>query len=276
MARAFLANRGWIAVSGPDASDFLQGLITTDLDTLEPGQSAPGALLTPQGKIMFFFMISKSDDGFLIETDSDTIDALTKRLTMYKLRAKVDIAKRNETGATVVWGETQPEGSATDLRFGKAGIELYRLPGGQGSAEGYDALRAEAGVPEAGLDFALQDAFPHDILFDKSGGVSFKKGCYVGQEVVSRMQHRSTARRRLVTVAADTDLPATGTEIRTGGKVIGTLGTVAGRKGLAIIRIDRAGAAMAAGTPILAGETPVTVTLPAWSGLEFITAESED
>ena len=276
MARAFLASRGWIAVSGPDASDFLQGLITTDLDTLEPGQSAPGALLTPQGKIMFFFMISKSDDGFLIETDSDTIDALTKRLTMYKLRAKVDIAKRNETGATVVWGETQPEGSATDLRFGKAGIELYRLPGGQGSAEGYDALRAEAGVPEAGLDFALQDAFPHDILFDKSGGVSFKKGCYVGQEVVSRMQHRSMARRRLVTVAADTDLPATATEIRTGGKVIGTLGTVAGRKGLAIIRIDRAGAAMAAGTPILAGETPVTVSLPAWSGLEFITAESED
>ncbi len=276
MASAFLANRGWLTVSGPDASDFLQGLITTDLDTLEPGAAAPGALLTPQGKIMFFFMISKAENELFIETDADTVDALTKRLTMYKLRAKVEITKRNEIGATVVWGEAPPEGSAQDIRFAKAGIDLYRLPGGSGSPEGYDALRAQVGVPEAGVDFALQDAFPHDILLDKSGGVSFKKGCYVGQEVVSRMQHRSTARRRLVTVSADTALSEKGTEIRAGGKAIGALGTVAGQTGLAIIRIDRAGAAMAAGTPILAGETPVKVTLPAWSGLEFITAESED
>ncbi len=276
MARAFLALRGWFTVSGPDASDFLQGLITTDLDTLETGAAAPGALLTPQGKIMFFFMISRMDDGFLIETDAEVLDALIKRLTMYKLRAKVDIAKRDEKGATVVWGEARPHGAAADLRFAKAGIDLYRLPGGSGSAEGYDALRAEAGVPEAGADFTLQDAFPHDILFDKSGGVSFKKGCYVGQEVVSRMQHRSTARRRLVTVSAETDLPASGTEIRTGGKVIGELGTVAGQTGLAIIRIDRAGTALASGTPIVAGEVPVTVALPAWSGLEFLNAESED
>lgn len=276
MVSAFLANRSWLTVSGPDASDFLQGLITTDLDTLERGAAAPGALLTPQGKIMFFFMISKAADGFLIETDTDAIDALTKRLTMYKLRAKVEIAKREVAGATVVWDAAQPEGSAKDIRFAKAGIDLCRLPGGSGSPEGYDALRAQAGVPEAGFDFALLDAFPHDILLDKSGGVSFKKGCYVGQEVVSRMQHRSTARRRLVTVSADATLPETGTEIRTGGKAIGALGTVAGQIGLAVIRIDRAGAAIAAGTPILAGETPVTVALPGWSGLEFITAESED
>ena len=276
MARAFLATRGWLTVSGPEASDFLQGLITTDLDHLEPGEAAPGALLTPQGKIMFFFTISKFGDGFLIETDADTVDALTKRLTMYKLRAKVEIGKRDEAGVTVVWDEAQPVGSARDIRFAKAGVDLYRLPGGSGAPEGYDDLRAQCGVPEAGSDFALQDAFPHDILLDKSGGVSFKKGCYVGQEVVSRMQHRSTARRRLVTVSADSALPETGTEIRAGGKVIGALGTVAGKSGLAIIRIDRAGAAIAAGTPILAGETPVTVALPAWSGLEFITAESED
>ncbi len=93
MARAFLATRGWLTVSGPDAFDFLQGLITTDLDSLEPGVAAPGALLTPQGKIMFFFMISKSDSGFLVETDAGSLDALIKRLTMYKLRAKVDLAK---------------------------------------------------------------------------------------------------------------------------------------------------------------------------------------
>ncbi|HWU63112.1 MAG TPA: folate-binding protein YgfZ [Ensifer sp.] len=276
MARAFLATRGWITVSGPDAADFLQGLITTDLDGLEPGAAAPGALLSPQGKIMFFFMISRIDDGFLLETDADVADALVKRLTMYKLRAKVEIARRAESGATVLWDEARPEGSAKDIRFARAGIDLYRLPGGSGPSDGYDALRAEAGVPEAGADFALQDAFPHDILLEKSGGVSFKKGCFVGQEVVSRMQHRSTARRRLVTVTAATALPTSGTEIRAGGKVIGALGTVTGMSGLAIIRIDRAGAALAADTPILAGETPVNVALPAWSGLEFITAESED
>lgn len=276
MARAFLASRGWLTVSGPEASDFLQGLITTDLDTLEPGAAAPGALLTPQGKIMFFFMISKTDGGFLLETDGDVIDTLIKRLTMYKLRARVDIARRDETGATVIWDEAAPEGATKDMRFDKAGLDVRRLPGGSGTADGYDALRAQAGVAEAGADFALQDAFPHDILFDKSGGVSFKKGCYVGQEVVSRMQHRSTARRRLVMVSADLDLPPKGTEITAGGKAIGALGTVAGNKGLAIIRIDRAGAALAAGIPILAGETPVTVALPAWTGLEFITADSED
>jgi folate-binding protein YgfZ len=276
MTRAFLAQRRWIAVNGPDAADFLQGLITTDIDTLEAGSAAPGALLTPQGKIMFFFMVSRDNDGFAIEIDGEQADAFAKRLTMYKLRAKVEIARQPEGGATVVWDEAAPQGSARDLRFAKAGIDLYRLPGGSGTAEGYDALRTIAGVPEAGQDFALQDAFPHDILFDKSGGVSFKKGCYVGQEVVSRMQHRSTARRRLVTVSADAALPASGTEISTGGKAIGTLGTVAGQSGLAIIRIDRAGAARSSGTPILAGETPVTVALPAWSGLDFPSSASED
>lgn len=276
MARAFLATRGWFTVSGPDASDFLQGLITTDIDSLEPGATAPGALLTPQGKIMFFFMISRTNDGFLIETEAEMVEALVKRLTMYKLRAKVEIARTEAAGATVIWDEEPAQGAAKDIRFAKAGVDLYRLPGGQGSAEAYDTLRAELGIPEAGADFALQDAFPHDILLDRSGGLSFKKGCYVGQEVVSRMQHRSTARRRLATVSADAALPETGTEIRAGGKAIGVLGTVAGRVGLAVIRIDRAGAALASGTPVLAGETPVMVTLPVWSGLEFPTAESED
>jgi folate-binding protein YgfZ len=276
MARAFLAQKSWIAVTGPDAADFLQGLITTDIDGLEAGRAAPGALLTPQGKIMFFFMVSRVSHGFAIEIDGDQADAFAKRLTMYKLRAKVEIARQPETGATVIWDETAPEGAARDVRFAAAGIDLYRLPGGSGTAEGYDALRATAGVPEAGQDFALQDAFPHDILLDKSGGVSFRKGCYVGQEVVSRMQHRSTARRRLVTISAGTALPASGTGISAGGKTIGTLGTVSGQTGLAVIRIDRAGAARAAGTPILAGETPVAVALPHWSGLDFPASESED
>lgn len=276
MARAFLAERSRIAVRGPDSADFLQGLITTDLDHLEPGIAVPGALLTPQGKIMFFFMVSRDGDGFSLETEADSAEAFAKRLTMYKLRAKVEIGQAETAGTTIIWDEAAPEGAIRDSRFAKAGIDLYRIAGGSGKPEGYDRLRARAGIAEAGADFALQDAFPHDILMDKSGGVSFKKGCYVGQEVVSRMQHRSTARRRLVTVSADTPLPAQGTDIVAGGKALGALGTVAGDLGLAIVRIDRAGSAFAAGLPVTAGDCVVSLALPGWSDLEFPSAESED
>jgi folate-binding Fe-S cluster repair protein YgfZ len=110
---------------------------------------------------------------------------------------------------------------------------------------------------------------------DLNGGLSFKKGCYVGQEVVSRMQHRGTARRRVVTVTATGVLPAPGTEITAGGKPVGTLGTVSGQTGLAIVRIDRAGEAMAAGTVLMAGDTAVSLTLPAWTGLTFPAASDE-
>jgi folate-binding protein YgfZ len=125
------------------------------------------------------------------------------------------------------------------------------------------------------LDYALQDAFPHDVLMDINGGLSFRKGCYVGQEVVSRMQHRGTARRRVVTVTSAEPLPASGSEITAAGKPIGTIGTVVGHEGIAIVRIDRAGEAIAAGKPLLAGTVPVTLALPAWSGLVFPSAADE-
>lgn len=281
MTRAFLENQSRIAVNGPDAHEFLQGLITTDLDTLQPGAAAPGALLTPQGKIFFFFLISKESDGFSIEIESSEAATFTKRLTLYKLRAKVEISAAEATGTIALWDEPAPQGALKDLRFEKAGIDLYRLPGnsefaGGGDRGAYDALRIDACIPEPGADFALQDAFPHDVLFDKSGGVSFKKGCYVGQEVVSRMQHRATARRRVVRVEADRALPASGSELTAGAKSLGQLGTVAGSKALAIIRIDRAGAAISGGVQICAGDIPVSVTLPAWSGLEFPSVTTED
>ena len=155
---------------------------------------------------------------------------------------------------------------------------MTRKPGGAGagSSQGYDALRVLSGIAESGSDYALQDAFPHDVLFDLAGGVSFRKGCYVGQEVVSRMQHRGTARRRLVLVTAETALPATGAEILAGGKPIGTLGSVAGNRGLAIVRIDRAGEAIAAGTAIRADETELSLQLPGWSGLAFPSSAAEE
>jgi folate-binding protein YgfZ len=277
MPSVTLSGRAFLRLSGKDAESFLQALITTDLLSLPEGELRPGALLTPQGKILFDFLIRRDGaDAFLVETTEDQRDPFLKRLTMYKLRAAVDIAVVEGSEVTVSWGAPET-GAARDARFTKAGLDLSRRPGAGGGDDPtlFDAVRIETGLPESGRDYALSDAFPHDVMLDLAGGLSFRKGCYVGQEVVSRMQHRGTARRRPVIVRGETALPSTGTELLAGGKPIGTLGTVAGTVGLAIVRIDRAGEAIAGGTPITAGGEPVSVELPAWSGLAFLTESSE-
>ncbi len=277
MPSVTLSGRAFLRLSGKDAEPFLQSLITTDLPSLPDGEIRPGALLTPQGKIFFEFLIRRDGaDAFLIETTEDQRDAFLKRLTMYKLRAAVDLAVVEGNEVTVSWDAAEADG-ARDARFAKAGLNVSRRPGVGGSDDPalYDALRIAAGLPEAGRDYPLSDAFPHDVLLDLSGGLSFRKGCYVGQEVVSRMQHRGTARRRPVIVTAESALPASGTELMAGGKPVGTLGSVSGTQGLAIVRIDRAADAMNANTPITADGIAVTVALPGWTGLAFPEEASE-
>lgn len=277
MPKIALPERSLISISGADAEGFLHNLITTDVEGLPAGEARPGALLTPQGKILFDFLIWRSGMAFILECDTLQADALIKRLTMYKLRAAVAIAIEGQ-GVTVSWGEDADLATGVvDSASSLGGVQVRRAPGlvGSGDLKLYDALRIEAGLAISGRDFALQDAFPHDILFDKDGGVSFKKGCYVGQEVVSRMQHRGTARRRVVHVHGDSALPPSGTELTAGAKPIGTLGTVVDKAGLAIVRIDRAGEAIQQGVDILAGDIPVQLSLPAWSGLGFPTAAEE-
>lgn len=271
MPAAFLGTRRLIRVSGKDSADFLQGLITTDVASLTETAARPAALLTPQGKILFDFLIWRTDDGFLIDVDGNNRDAFIKRLTLYKLRAAVQITAEPEEGVTVFWDEGDIEGAVEDARFLKAGVRVLRKAGhhGDGPDSAYRAQRIAHGIAMSGFDYALQDAFPHDVLLDLNDGVSFRKGCFVGQEVVSRMKHRGTARRRPVIVSAAAPLPPTGTELTAGGKPIGTLGTVIGPQALAIVRIDRAGEAIASGALILAGDVPVTLSLPAWSGLSF-------
>ncbi|MGR6431424.1 CAF17-like 4Fe-4S cluster assembly/insertion protein YgfZ [Rhizobium sp. PAMB 3174] len=271
MSKAHLEDRRLIRISGPDAESFLQNLITTDIASLGDAEARPGALLTPQGKIMFDFMISRTADGFSIETDATQTESLLRRLMMYKLRANVTLAAEDNDGVSVVWDETAPDGSVADSRFAKAGTPLYRLPGnlGDGDRAAYEALRIGLGIAVSGQDFALQDAFPHDVMMDLNGGLSFRKGCYVGQEVVSRMQHRGTARRRPVLATAESGSLSPDTPLTAAGKPVGNVGSVSGSSAIAIVRTDRVGAALAAGTPILAGDTAVTLALPAWSDLSF-------
>ena len=212
MQPATLQDRAVITVSGQDAQDFLQALITTDLDLLEDAEAKPGALLTPQGKILFDFMVTRDGTTIRLETGIEQAEALLKRLTMYKLRAPISLALTNPADVSIRF-DAAP-GAYADARFAKAGQAVYRVYGPAGATTGagdYDRLRIANGIAVSGADYALQDAFPHDVLMDKNGALSFKKGCYVGQEVVSRMQHRGTARRRVVIAAAETALPETGT-----------------------------------------------------------------
>lgn len=268
-----LPDRAIITVGGADASSFLQALITTDLAPLAEGEAVAGALLTPQGKILFSFLISTDGASFRLETSNDQAEALMKRLTLYRLRAAVTLTLDAPVSVLVLFG-TQPEpGSLVDARFAKAGHSVWRLTGegprDDNDTEGYERLRIGSGIVEAGADYALQDAFPHDVLLDLNGGLSFRKGCYVGQEVVSRMHHRSTARKRVVVLTGDSELPAPGTSVTADGRNIGTLGSTSGVLGLAILRIDKAGEAIHSDIPLRCGEATVVASLPAWTGLSF-------
>ena len=279
MPTALLSSRSVILVDGPDAEHFLQNILTTDLDRLGQGEVKPGALLSPQGKIMFDFLISRDGEtGFRLDCRSDLADDFVKRLTLYKLRAKAEISKQDQADIAVYWGDesggSQTDSTAAgadwlvDRRF-PASAKVLRRYGTPASADAseqeWTGMRIANGIAESGEDFAAGDAFPHDVLLDLAGGVGFGKGCYIGQEVVSRMQHRGTARRRVMLVEAADELPDSGTELRVNDRAIGTLGSSKGTAGLAIVRIDRVKDALDAGQPVMAGDVAVTLTIPAWA-----------
>ena len=276
MPSALLKDRALVTVSGPEAGHFLQNILTVDVEALKPSEAKPGALLSPQGKILFDFLIScGGDNGFVLECRADAAADFVRRLMLYRLRAKVEIAKQDQALVTVSW-ENEPASSQNDsttlvdTRFAGGAVRRgYGRAAGEGDAAGWQAFRIAHGVAESGDDYRLGEAFPHDVLLDQIGGVGFQKGCYVGQEVVSRMQHRGTARRRVLLVAAERPLPAPGTELTADGRALGTLGSSAGTAGLAIARIDRVKAALDACKPILAADVPVTLSIPGWASFGF-------
>ncbi len=151
---------------------------------------------------------------------------------------------------------------------------IYGPADGTSDESAWTQLRAEYGIAEGEADFAYNDVFPHDVNFDQTGGVSFPKGCFIGQEVVSRMQHRGTARRRVLVARSEESLPPMGTPVTVDGRDIGTIGSSADTIGIALVRIDRAKDAIDAGSPILAGETPITLTLPPHVRFGFPEAEA--
>jgi len=279
MKSAFLPDRSVIKVAGEDARNFLNGLITTDVDRLKPGLGRFGALLTPQGKIIVDFLITEvpagHGGGFLIDCPKALADTLATKLKFYKLRAKVTV-ENLDLGVLAAWDgqpAAQPDLAFTDPRNVALGTrilipedlkqKLSELIGADlVDAADYEAHRIALGVPRGGLDFMYSDAFPHETNMDRLAGVDFDKGCYVGQEVVSRMQHRGTARTRSVKVLLDDVSPEVGVSVMAGDKQVGTMGSSAQGKGIALVRIDRVADALDAGQTITAGGLALTLAEP--------------
>jgi folate-binding protein YgfZ len=281
---ALLSDRFALRVAGEDARKFLQGLITSDINKVQGGVGIHAGLLNPQGKILFDFFVAVAHGGFLLDVARDKAAELARRLGFYRLRADVEIGEEPSFQVAASWGErphlTEGAIAYADPRLPALGFRAF-LPQSTGvtalgcepaSEDGYHALRIALGVPEGGRDYAFGDAFPHEALFDQLNGVDFAKGCFVGQEVVSRMEHRGTARKRIVPVEGDAPLPASGTSIEAGGVALGTLGSVSGRSGLSLIRLDRAEQALAKGTPLLADGIEVTLRRPAFARFAVPTA----
>jgi folate-binding protein YgfZ len=280
MPSVHLADRGVVRVSGEDAKTFLDNLITCDLDRVSAHTARLGALLTPQGKILFDFLVFQAPQeiggAYYLDVLKVFAPDLAKRLGFYKLRAKVAIEDLSESLAVVAgWDAPRPDDEAglvaEDPRLPALGwraivaaqdaAEFARDP-----AEAYLAHRIALGIPEGGRDFLFGDAFPHEALMDQLHGVDFDKGCYVGQEVVSRMQHRGTARTRIVPAIYEGGFAAeTGVE----EKALGKTGTGSQGRGLLMIRLDRAADALNAGETIRAGGIPVRLEKPSWIAFPF-------
>ena len=260
-----LEDRGVVEAQGPDAGKFLHGLVTNDLLDLAPGVARFAALLSPQGKILFDFIVfASSPEHYFLDCPRLLADDLLKRLSLYKLRARLDLANRSDELAVIAFkGAMAPDGLATiasapDPRadFGGRAIVARDDLVATGDPADYEARRIDLGLPSGGVDFVYGDAFPHEADMDLFNGLDFGKGCYVGQEVVSRMKHRGTTRKRVIRYHADGDAPPPGSAIRAGEIDIGVTGSRSRSEGLALVRLDRLAEALAQGrTPVAEGRT---------------------
>ena len=288
MQAALLPDRGVVKIAGDDARRFLNGLATNDIGKVAPGAPRFAALLTPQGKIIVDFIATEAPaedgGGFFLDCPRALAGMLKDKLNFYKLRAKVTVEDLSEVlGVMAVWdgaGDSEYGLCYPDPRLKALGMRAILPPhlasqaaaelGAElADAEVYDAHRIALGVPRGGQDFMYGDTFPHEADMDQLAGVDFEKGCYVGQEVVSRVEHRNSARSRLVPIAYDEFAPDDGLPVMAGDKQVGTLGSTAKGHGLALLRLDRVADALANGTPLSCGGIAIRVVKPDWARFPF-------
>lgn len=255
---ANLSDRAILSVSGPEARAFLQGLITNDIEAAKPGHPIYAALLTPQGKILFDFLIFDQDGELILDVSAAQRDALLKRLTMYRLRAKVELKPRDDLAVVARW-----DVAGSDPREPRLGSREIVAAGAASGGGDYLGHRLALGVPE-GADFGQDKVFALDAGLDELHAVAFDKGCYVGQELTARMKHRGTARKRLLPIETlgGGALPAVGSAVMAGERDIGEIASVYGSRGFALVRLDRLEEAGDAAAQV--GETGVRVVKPSW------------
>lgn len=277
-----LAERGVLAISGEPARDFLQGLITNDIQKVSPSRAIYGALLTPQGKFLHDFFIVEHKDRFLLDCNAERMPDLIKRLTMYRMRSKVEITDESDkwdVGAMLPVGEMDAPGttktrfdgvSYVDPRHAGLGERTIRLvdeddtfPADVAQQDknraDYEAVRIALGIPETGKDLIADKSMPLESGFDELHGVDFEKGCYVGQEVTARMKHRNLVKKRLFPVAIEGDVPA-GTVVKSGDVDAGELRSAINGRGIALLRLD-----LAEKGGLMAGDAAVTPEKPDWA-----------
>jgi folate-binding protein YgfZ len=284
MKAALLPDRGVVKVAGADARAFLNGLLTADITKVTPALPKFGALLTPQGKIIVDCIVAQAPDedggGFFLDCPRALAGTLVDKLNFYKLRSKVIAEDLSEVlGVMAIWqemGRTEYGLIYPDPRLPGLGQRLMLPPhlAKQAAADlgaelvdasAYEAHRIALGVPRGGLDFIYGDAFPHETDMDQLAGVDFDKGCFVGQEVVSRMEHRGSARNRIVPIAVEGFAPDAGIPVMAGERQVGITGSAAGSSALAMLRLDRVADAMAAGTRLTAGGVTLEPRKPEWA-----------
>jgi folate-binding protein YgfZ len=269
-----LSTRSVLRFTGPDAGKLLNDTVTGRLSPPPEGVGAWFALLSAQGKVQVEGLMTYADGAYFADVEGSVAESFAKRMTLYRLRAKVEIESLAETH-DVVWSDAPlANGIAYADRRGhgvgyRAIVEKGSLSADSDGA-GFDALRIANGIPELGSELATNDGFAHDLGMDILGGIDFAKGCYVGQEVVSRMKHRGTARRRPV-IASGVAAPP-GTPVLVGEREAGMIGRSVDGKAVAIVRLDR----IADPAAVTIGDSPANLWLPDWATYQFGESAGED
>lgn len=266
------ADRAVFRFSGPEAHKLLNDVITGEIPAAGNGEgevAAAWALLSPQGKILAEGLAGHAGDGIWVDVHQSVADDFFKRMKMYRLRAQVVIDDLRASHRVGFAQDSEPSGLRHTDRMGPMDMGWRAIAPVEATADWvqddslYQAVRIGAGIAHQGNDFPANDAFAHDIGLDILDGIDFDKGCYVGQEVVSRMKHRGTARRRPVIVSG-IDAPS-GSAVMAGSREAGTIGQVVDGEAVAILRLDR----ITDASSVTVGGKPVTLTLPVWATYAF-------
>ena len=258
---AALTSRALVAIEGPDWRTFLQGLLSQDVEAMTPGELRFGALLTPQGKLVFDLFVLASETGCLLDVAADRQVALIERLTLYRLRAKVDIGA-SALSVSAIWGAQAPPGFIEDPRLARLGHRGYgqTAPATARITDeaAYQAHRLGLGIPDPAQDAEADKTYPIEANFDLLNGIDFKKGCFVGQETTSRMKRRGLIKTRMLPIRFDGPMPGFGTEILSGDLRAGTVLTGQAGRAMALMRLDRLDGLLSL------NDQPVTIVWPDW------------